>query len=60
MITNTEYEKLAHNLKRAAKVVKFIHDEENHDKRQTLLSLLVDEMDRMGTDLFELKETKGQ
>ena len=56
MLTKFEFEKLAHDIKRAAKVISFIHDEEDHDKRQTLLGLLVDEMDRIYADLDELKE----
>ena len=55
-LTNSEYAKLEHNLKRAAKVIKFIYSEEDHDKRQTLLSLLGDELDRMGEDLTEIKQ----
>ena len=56
MLTTLETNKLMHNIKRASKVLKFIHSEEDHDKRQTLISLLVDELDRMSEDILELKE----
>lgn len=56
MLNNFEHDKLLHNLKRAAKVIKFIHDEEDHDKRQTFISLLADELDDMAKDLENFKE----
>ena len=56
MLNKFEHDKLLHNIKRAAIVLKMIRDEENHDKRQVLLSLMADEMDRMGQDCEEITE----
>lgn len=56
MLSQHEYERLLHDLKRAAKVLTFVRDEVDHDKRQTLIGLLIDELDRLGEDVEELKE----
>jgi len=56
MLNNREYNKMLHDVKRAAKVLTFIRDEVDHEKRQTLIGLMIDEMDRLGDDLEELKE----
>ena len=56
MLTINEYEKIIHDLKRAAKVLSFVRDEINHEKRQILIGLLVDELDRLGQDAEEAKE----
>jgi hypothetical protein len=56
MLSKNETDKLLHDLKRAAKVLKFVQDEKDHDKRQTLIGLLIDELDRLALDVEEMKE----
>ena len=56
MLNKQETEKLLHDLKRAAKVLKFVQDEKDHDKRQTLIGLMSDELDRLALDVEEMKE----
>lgn len=56
MLTKLEVEKLMHDVKRAGKVLQFVRDEIDHEKRQTLIGLLIDEMDRLSGDILELKE----
>ena len=56
MLNKQETEKLLHDLKRAAKVLKFVQDEKDHDKRQTLIGLMIDELDRLALDVEEMKE----
>lgn len=54
MISQNIKNKLLHDVKRAAKVIGFIKDESDHEKRQVLLGLLQDEYDRMAEDIHEL------
>lgn len=56
MLSTSEYDRLIHDLKRAATVLKFVREESDHDKRQTFIGLLVDELDRLGKDLEDAKE----
>lgn len=56
MLNTQETEKLLHNLKRMAKALKILEKEPDHDNRQTLISLLIDESDRMANDISELKD----
>jgi hypothetical protein len=56
MLSIQEHSKLLHDIKRAAKVLKFIQEEVDHDKRQILIGLMIDEMDRLSEDLEDLKE----
>lgn len=56
MLSKFEHEKLLHDIKRAAKVLGMVRDEKDHDKRQLLIGLMVDEMDRLAQDLQELQE----
>ena len=56
MLTNIEFEKLLHDIKTVAKVLNFIKIEQDHDKRQTFISLLINEMDRLYKDILEMKE----
>lgn len=56
MLSRNEKEKLMHDLKRAAKVLKFVQDEKDHEKRQTLIGLMIDELDRLALDVEEMKE----
>jgi len=56
MLSANEFEKLMHDVKRMAKVIKIVMDEKDHDKRQTLLGLLADEGDRLAEDIADMKE----
>ena len=58
MISRAIKNKLLHDLKRSAKVIGFIMEESNHDKRQTFLGLLKDEYDRIFWDIDELPVTE--
>ena len=60
MISQHIKNKLMHDLKRTAKVIGFIIDEADHDKRQIFLSLLRDEYDRMAEDIQELPVTENE
>lgn len=60
MISQHIKNKLLHDLKRSAKVIGFIIEEIDHDKRQIFLSLLRDEYDRMFEDIQELPVTKEE
>ena len=55
MLSRIEHDKILHDLKRAAKVLGMVRDEKDHDKRQTLIGLMIDEMDRLAQDVEELK-----
>jgi len=54
MISISVKNKLLHDLKRAAKVLGYILEESDHQKRQDFLSLLRDEYDRLAEDIQEL------
>jgi hypothetical protein len=57
MLSKLEIEKLLHNLKRMAKALKILEKESDHENRQTLISLLIDEADRMAGDIEEMRES---
>jgi hypothetical protein len=56
MLSTFEYDKLLHDIRRSATVLKFIQAEVDHEKRQVMIGLMIDEMDRLAEDLKELKE----
>ena len=58
MITPQELNMLRHDLKRASQVLKIILVETDDNKRQTLLSVLADEFDRLSNDVTEMSETR--
>jgi len=60
MINKVEFEKLQHDLKRASKVLRLISVEPDKEKRELLLSLISDELDRMYADLEDLVEDGGK
>ena len=60
MLTIPEGDKLLHDVKRAAKVLSFIREEVDHEKRQTLIGLMIDEMDRLGNDILEIMQNGGK
>lgn len=55
-LSKSEFEKLMHDLKRMAKVLKIVETETDHDKRQTLIGLLRDEAERLAEDVMDMKE----
>lgn len=58
MLAPSEYERLLHDLKRMAKVIKIFIKEENKDDRDVIGSLLSDEADRLAGDIEDLREKK--
>lgn len=56
MLSTNEYNKLLHDLKRMATVIKIVVAEDNNEKRKVLGSLLIDEADRLASDIEELKD----
>jgi len=59
MLNNQELARLLHDLKRASKALKLIAVEPSKEKRDLLLSLISDELDRLYEDLEDLKEQNG-
>lgn len=57
-ITEKEFEKLLHDLKRIGQVIQIIVDEENTDKRKLTGCLLQNEFDRLYDDIDELRPKK--
>jgi hypothetical protein len=55
MLNKYDYEKLLHDIKRISRCVKLIREEENKDKKNTVLELLLNELDRLHSDLEEIK-----
>ena len=53
-----DYEKLLHDIKRVGQGVQIIQDEENSDKRRLIADLLREEIDRLYSDIEEMKESK--
>lgn len=58
MLSVHEFDKLMHDIKRMAKVIKIVMEEKDHDNRQTLLGLLADEGDRLAQDIADMKEQR--
>lgn len=56
MLSPSEYEKLLHDIKRMAKVIKIVIEEPDAEARKYLGSLLCDEADRLAKDVDEMKE----
>lgn len=59
MINKYDYLKLLHDLKRVAKFLPFIKEIDDHAKRERMVGLLQDELDRLVQDLEEIKDTNG-
>ena len=55
MLNKYDYSKLLHDLKRISRCVKLVRDEESEDKRNTILELLSNEIDRLHSDLEEVR-----
>jgi len=56
MLNKLELDKLQHDLKRASKVLSLVATEKSTEKRNLLISLITDELDRLHSDLDELSE----
>ena len=56
MLSKYDYEKLLHDLKRISKGIRLIKDEKNKEKRVLLGGLLADEVDRLHSDLEEIRK----
>ena len=60
-ITDREFERLLHDLKRIEKVIEIIVSEKNDEKRQLIGDLLRNEFDRLFEDVEEVRaENKGE
>jgi hypothetical protein len=55
MLNKYDYEKLLHDLKRISRCVKLVRDEISEDKRNIILELLSNEVDRLHSDLEEVR-----
>ena len=55
-ITDKEFERLLHDLKRIAQVIEIIVNEENMGKRKLVGDLLKNEFDRLVEDIEEVRE----
>lgn len=58
-ITDKEFERLLHDLKRIEKVIEIIVDEKNDDKRKLIGELLRNEFDRLFEDVEEVRLQNG-
>ncbi len=56
MLLGKDYNHLLHDLKRASRCIKLVRGEKNKEKRDLILELLQNELDRMFEDLDEAKE----
>jgi len=54
-ITDKEFERLLHDLKRIEKVIEIIVDEKNDDKRKVIGDLLRNEFDRLFEDIGDVR-----
>lgn len=60
-ITDREFERLLHDLKRIEKVIEIIVSEKSDEKRQLIGDLLRNEFDRLFEDVEEVRtENKGR
>lgn len=59
MLKNKDYLKLLHDLKRVAKILPFVKEIDDHNKRAKMVDLLQDELDRLVEDLEEAKSSNG-
>lgn len=59
MINNYDMQKIHHDIKRISRCVKLIREEESKMKRDTVLELLMNELDRLNDDLEEIKEANN-
>ncbi|MHA2013299.1 MAG: hypothetical protein ACTSWG_13095 [Candidatus Helarchaeota archaeon] len=55
-ITDKEFKKLLHDLKRIEKVIEIIAEEEKHDKRKIIADLLRSEFDRLFQDIDDVRQ----
>jgi hypothetical protein len=55
-ISQSQFEKLIHDLRRIEKVIEIISDEDVKEKRKIIAELLRQEFDRLFTDISEEKE----
>lgn len=54
-ITDSEFTRLLHDLKRIEKVIEIIADEENKERRKVVADLLRNEFDRLAEDIQEAR-----
>ena len=59
MITKQDFEKLMHDIKRIARTLPFLKDLIDKSKRDRMVDLLQDELDRLVLDLEEIKNKNG-
>jgi len=59
MINSYDMHKLHNDMKIVGRCIKLVREEEEKHKRDTILELLINELDRLNTDLEEIKENKN-
>jgi len=59
MLNKYDYEKLIHDLKRASRCLKLIAVETDEEKRRVITELLSNELDRLHSDLEEIKKSQN-
>lgn len=59
MINAYDMHKLIDDLKRIARLVPILRDEENKKQRERLATLAIDELQKLTDDLEEIKDTNG-
>lgn len=59
MLEEKYYLNLIHDLKRIAKILPFIKEIDDPQKREKMVNLLQDELDRLVEDLEEAKNSNG-
>jgi len=55
MLTTKNYNTMLHDLKRVSRCIKLVREEESNDKRNLILELLLNEVDRLFEDLEDAK-----
>ena len=59
-ITNKEFTRLLHDLKRIEKVIEIIVDEKNDEKRNLIGDLLRNEFDRLFQDIEDVRKENNE
>ena len=55
-LNDYDYQKLLHDIKRVGQGIQIIQDEENSEKRKLIADLLRAEVDRLYSDIEEMRE----
>jgi len=55
MLSGKDYNRMLHDLKRVSRCIKLVREEEKREKRNLILELLLNEVDRLFEDLEDAK-----